>query len=193
VSPDGAHIAFGRGDVTRNMIAPWGRYYNGWLGREIWTMRSDGADQIKLAADKSDGSALGAPTWSPDSKRIAYVRTTWGYDPPTSSVEVNDWRTQSRDLFSAIAWLTLHWLPDGSLIYAAPQAILQRDSHGWCRCKNLENFWFPKRITQGHGSILYVAGSIDGKVVVFLSEHWSPSVYIGALAPDGAPCLRTAD
>ena len=67
VSPDGAHIAF------RRVYTPHGVSFD--LGREEWVMRSDGAEQIKVAADKSDGSALGASTWSPDGKRIAYIRT----------------------------------------------------------------------------------------------------------------------
>jgi DNA-binding winged helix-turn-helix (wHTH) protein len=50
LSPDGSHIAFGGGDS----------------GREEWVMRSDGTDQIKVAADQS--SFLGQPAWSPDGK-----------------------------------------------------------------------------------------------------------------------------
>lgn len=83
VSPDGAHIAF------RRVYTPRGVSLD--LGREQWVMRSDGADQIKVATDKSDGSALGASTWSPDGKRIAYIRTTWNDNPQNSSAEVNDW------------------------------------------------------------------------------------------------------
>ena len=37
MSPDGSHIAFQRRDS----------------GREEWVMRSDGTDQVKVAADKS--------------------------------------------------------------------------------------------------------------------------------------------
>jgi hypothetical protein len=47
----------------------------------------------------------------------------------------------------------------------------------------------PKRITRGQGSILQMSGSVDGKIISFLSEHQSPSVYIGTLAPDGARLL----
>jgi len=92
VSPDGAHIAFRRADLT----------YDGMLGREIWIMRSDGGDQIKVAAD--NGSRVGTPTWSPDAKRIAYVRTTLAYDAPARSVEVNEWENASaQTLFSDLA------------------------------------------------------------------------------------------
>ena len=35
-------------------------------------MRSDGTDQVKVAADKS--SWVGSPKWSPDGNRIAYIR-----------------------------------------------------------------------------------------------------------------------
>src|SRR5229473_3469006 len=75
VSPDGARVAFRRVDLI----------YDSLLGREVWIMRSDGTDPIKVAPDK--GSRVGAPVWSPDGKRIAYVRTSMAYDAPTRAVE----------------------------------------------------------------------------------------------------------
>jgi eukaryotic-like serine/threonine-protein kinase len=186
VSPDGAHIAFLRAEMPYDVL----------IGREQWVMRSDGADQIKVAADKSDGTVLGPPTWSPDSKRIANIRTTWSYNynPRISFVEVNDWRNARRETLFSDNRLTpaLHWLPDGRMIYVlTAQEIFQRESSLWMVSlqKSGKISGSPKRITQGHGSILNVTGSVDGKIISFLSEHQWPSVYIGTLAPDGAHFL----
>ena len=162
------------------------------LGREQWVMRSNGAEQIKIAADKSDGSALGASTWSPDGKRIAYIRTTWTDNPQNSSIEWNDWQNARAETFFSDRRLTpaLHWLPDGLLIYGLHENNWQ-DSSLWMVSlqKSGKISGSPKRITRGQGSILHVTGGVDGKVITFVSAHWSPSVYIGTLAPDGAHLL----
>jgi DNA-binding winged helix-turn-helix (wHTH) protein/Tol biopolymer transport system component len=185
VSPDGAHIAFRR---------VYGDSVNFDFGREQWVMRSDGAEQIKVATDKSDGSALGAPTWSPDCKRIAYIRTTWWTLPLTSSVEVNDWQTANAQTLFSDGRLTpaLHWLRDGRLIYALSDSQYDRqDSSLWT--VPLQQFEKisgpPNRITGGSGWISHVAGSADGRVVAILRGRWSSFVSIGTLAADGTHLL----
>ena len=82
-------------------------------------MRSDGTAPIKIAADK--GSLVGTPTWSPEGKRIAYVRTELAYDSPTRSIEVNEWEKASAQTLITDRHLTpaLHWLTDDRLIYAS--------------------------------------------------------------------------
>src|SRR5882762_2401397 len=183
VSPDGARVAFRRADLT----------YDGLLSREMWVMRSDGTDATKVSAD--EGSRVGTPTWSPDGQRIAYVRTALEYDAPTRSVEVNQWEHASAQTLFSDSRLTpaLRWLPDGRLTYAlnTQQTPGPGDSTVWVvslsRTGKISEP--PKRITQGKGSITQVSGSADGRVLACLRENWSPSIYIGTLAADGAQLL----
>jgi DNA-binding winged helix-turn-helix (wHTH) protein/Tol biopolymer transport system component len=176
VSPDGSHIAFRRLYLT----------FDGLFGREEWVMRSDGTDQVKVAADKSDGSEVGAPTWSPDGKRIAYLRSSWAYNMSTNSVEVNEWQNARAETLVSHSRLipALHWLPDGRLIYA----LGGHDSSLWAVTLQQSGKVPepPRRIaTTEHGRISRITGSANGKALIFLRENSAPNIYIGTLAEDG--------
>jgi len=101
-------VAFHRADLT----------YDRWFGREIWIMHSDGTNPTRIAAGQD--SRVGPPTWSPDGKRIAYVRTALAYNASSRSVEVNEWETARAQTLFSDSGLTpaLHWLADGRLSYA---------------------------------------------------------------------------
>jgi Tol biopolymer transport system component len=181
VSPDGARVAFHRVDLIYD--------FDSLLGREVWVMRSDGTDPVKVAADNADGSHVGKATWSPDGKRIAYFRVNWVYNAPTCSVEVNEWKNARAETVFSDSDLTpaLHWLPDGRLVYA----LAGHDSSLWMVSLQQSGKISepPKRIAQGNGRIRQVTGSADGKALTFLRENWSPSIYIGTLAADGTRLL----
>lgn len=183
ISPDGTYIAFSRGDFS----------YVGLWAREQWVMRSDGSDPVKVAADRSDGSWVGAPTWSPDGGQIAYVRMIWSFDAPKSSVEVNEWRKKRAEtLFSdKVLGPALHWLPDGRLIYALASLQPQQDSTLWITSakQSKKSSSPPKRIATENGWISRMTGSNDGKELIFLRGSRSPSVYIGTLSADGTQLL----
>jgi DNA-binding winged helix-turn-helix (wHTH) protein/Tol biopolymer transport system component len=180
VSPNGSHIAFRRRDLT----------YEGLFGREVWVMRSDGTDQVNVAADKSDGSEVGMPTWSPDGKRIAYLRSSWAYNMSTNSVEVNEWQNARAETLIADSrlFVALRWLPDGRLIYALAG---DRSSLWTVRLKQSGKVPEPPRriATTGHGLISRITSSADGKALTFLRAGSSPNVYIGTLAEDGTRLL----
>jgi Tol biopolymer transport system component/DNA-binding winged helix-turn-helix (wHTH) protein len=181
-SPDGTHIAFRRGDLT----------YDGLWGREEWVMRSDGTDQIQVTAANAEHSQLGSPTWSPDGKRIAYIRSNWAWNARTSSIELNEWQKASAEILFSDNRLSpaLHWLRDGRIIFAFG-STQQQSSSLWAatlqQSKKISSL--PIRLTGGHGWISRITGSADGKVVIFLRGNWLPSVYLGTLATEGTHLL----
>jgi len=170
VSPDGSHVAFQRND----------------FGREEWVMRSDGTDQVKVAADQS--SWVGQPRWSPDGNRIAYIRMAQTYNVLESSIEVNDWRNLRVQTLLSDNRLgpSVYWLPNGLLIYTLGDPENVQGASLWAVLPQQSGkiLASSKRITRGIGWINQVTGSADGKLLTFTRENTVSSVYVGALAPD---------
>ena len=178
VSPDGTRIAFLRGDLS----------YVGLLAREQWVINADGTNPVKIAADRADGSWVASPTWSPDSRHLAYVRTVWSFDSPKSSVEINDWEKKSaRILFSNERLnLALHWLPDDRLVYALSSLQPQQGSSLWVTTVGNSGSSAPRQIAAQNGWIPRMRGRADGKALVVVRGNRSPSVYIGTLSEDSS-------
>jgi len=179
VSPDGTHVAFQRLDY----------------GREEWVMRADGTEQMKVAA-ADQSSWVGQPTWSPDGNKVAYIRSTESYNSRESSVEVNDWRTASAKIFFADHRLgpSVYWLPNGFLVYCLGDSENQQGASLWMisppqggKATSASKRLTPREI----GWISQFTASDDGRVLSFLRENASSSIFVARLAADGNRLLES--
>jgi serine/threonine protein kinase len=178
VSPDGSLIPF---ETNKGRLGD----------REIWLMDPNGENARKLYEADGD-SALAGGVWSPDGKRILYVR-----------VDATGASFITRDLQGGIPTTLLatppsddindfNWLPDGRLIYsmAEPEIIGGRTS-----C----NFWEmrldartgkpvekPRRLTSWTGFCMSgTSVTADGKKLFFLKATSRVTTYVADLDRSG--------
>jgi eukaryotic-like serine/threonine-protein kinase len=87
--------------------------------REIWVMRPDG-QQARKVFDVGENDSIGGLTWSPDGKRVIYVRQD-GPDNANFYFESGDLQggpvTKVLPPFDSKLVANLIWLPDGRMIY----------------------------------------------------------------------------
>jgi DNA-binding winged helix-turn-helix (wHTH) protein/Tol biopolymer transport system component len=178
VSRDGSWVAFGAN-------------LNNLFYREMWIMRPDGSDAHKVF-DADKGAALGGAEFSPDGRRLAYVKLRQLPDkgemtfesrpleggPPTTAIGslypnvANDWS----------------WSPDGRIIYSLLDSA-----------ENTYNFWQvklgaqtgepaekPKRLTNWSGfSMDDPSLSADGKRLTFLRSSLQSNLHLAELRAGG--------
>lgn len=182
VSADGSHIAFLRGGP-----APAGG------GLEIWTMRSNGTDQRQITS-ATPGTALGPVAWSPEGKRIAYLRIQPGPVSTQESLETRD----SMGLQPATVVLNdrflgqgLCWAPDQRIIYSKlrREAPDLEDSGLWAisiheatgNPQGQAQLLTDARKTSGVGWISDLSISRDSKHLMLVSHSIEPQVFVGEL------------
>ena len=176
VSPDGSSIAFGTN--------------KGSLGeREIWLMQPDGQQARKLF-DTDEGSAIGGALWSPDGKRVLYVRTDGSGDtfltrdlkggPATTVLAPSETKNINDGL----------WLPDGRLIYSVgqPQAIGDNCNYWALRLdtRTGQTTEKPKRLTNWGGFCIdNTSVTADGRRLTFNKRANHFSIYVADLVAGG--------
>ena len=97
-SPDGQWLAFRRGVLSEESLAP---------KAQIWRMRGDGSDQEPLTdAPEFDH---GPPVWSADGRYLAFTRAEQAGDLATSTIWVRDMETG--DAWQVAAGQAPAWVP----------------------------------------------------------------------------------
>jgi len=195
VSPDGSRIAFirnaaGRGGVCRLNLDC--RYA---LGRQIWTAGPDGSEPQEIA-DANPEDRFGPVAWSPDGKRIAYVRLHSSADTNQFLVETRDLQsgksavlqTESRFNLDAeiLEWQPMiSWTRDGRVIFARHESHPNEDdSNAWAiqlDPKTGKPNAKPTRLTNGPGAISSFSIAADGRRLAFIKNTLQPQVYVGEL------------
>jgi DNA-binding winged helix-turn-helix (wHTH) protein/Tol biopolymer transport system component len=164
--------------------------------REIWVMDEDGQNPRKvLEVDENSGVSM--LVWSPDDRRISYLKDHNDSAITSTTIEAVDVRTGVPITLVPSAFLgdlsrlpadlrSLVWLPDGRLIYSTGV----RDSNGFS-C----NYWelrvnadtgtpatSPKQLTSWAGyCLLNVGATANGKEIVFQRFVGHRKVFIATL------------
>jgi DNA-binding winged helix-turn-helix (wHTH) protein/Tol biopolymer transport system component len=159
VSPDGTSIAFRKVTDGRS---------------EIWTIRPDtGEAHQVLASSASEEEYLSAVAWAPDSRSFAYLRTTIHQDGSGEpNIETIDLTSRKVKLVlsdpNARPWLV--WTEKNSLVYSRfDDAPNQKDMNLWeVRLDaKTDKHRIKTQITSGHGFLVDLSASSEGKVLAF--------------------------
>ena len=182
VSPDGSLISFG---INK------GRFGE----REIWLMGSSG-DQARRLFDTGEESSIAGVGWSPDGKRVLYVRTDQSGDTLLNRNLTNGPPTT---LFGPGEMKKVHdliWLADGRLLYSReePESFfgsacnfweMRLDSHAG------EAVEKPRRLTNWSGFCMSgMSETSDGKQLAFLKWSGKQTSFLADLAEGGTRILR---
>jgi len=175
LSPDGAQLAFSRGDN---------------YAQTIWIEPIAGGDPRKVVDEP--GELFGAMAFSPDAKHLAFIRSVYrmGYHEGDTSIAVADFSTgqvnylvSNPGLEDAIAWSS-----DGRLIYSQLEPRPNnRESNLWAIGLNphtAKPMASAIRLTMGPDRKTSPSLSGDGKVLTFLRRTSQAEIYVGNLADD---------
>jgi Tol biopolymer transport system component len=175
VSPDGSQIVF---TAVPGLFGP----------REIWLMTTEEEQARKLFAATDENSGFGRVAWSPDGKRVGYLKFHQGIDRFEVSIETRDLTGGPPTvLVTSFLLHDFYWLPDGRVVYSSGEgsATASDNCNLWEVRVNAATgapIEQPRRLTNWAGSnVDELSATSDGKRLVF--QKWSVrvNIHIGEL------------
>ena len=169
ISPDGTKIAFLSGGDN--------------LDQEIWAMGAGGEDAHKIASAEGK-STFFSLHWSPDSKRIGYVRSVPGRDTEVHVIESRGLEGRTSTAVLNLGNLTdFCWLPTGRIVYPVSEPPPNnRDANLWqvqVDPQTGQPRSKPSRITSlPDFSFDLFSVSADGKRIAFQKTSNQANVYV---------------
>lgn len=186
ISRDGSAIAYVR---------------EGKAGNDIWCSGPEGEDPRLLASSDSSGTITTWATWSPNGRRVAYVRFREGPQGPEGLIETCDLQGHARIAFLNTPAQRIHnvaisaWLPDGRLAFGLSDPPPgESEMNLWSLRVNPgsgEPMGVPSRITQWQRlSFVGPTGvSADGKRLSVGVLQYQSDCYVGDIVK-GEPMLK---
>ena len=160
-------------------------------------MQADGTEAHRIVGDgKTDDEFFSPVAWAPDGRRVAYVRTTITlYNAAerraTRKIEVGDPSTGKFEVVLSDPRLEspLGWLNDNSLLYVLQQpAPSQNDFSLWrmrLHPKTGSSVGPGVQLMSGHGSVVQLSVTKDGKSVALRTREQQADVYVAELEAGG--------
>jgi serine/threonine protein kinase len=181
-SPDGSLISFGTN--------------NGKLGeREIWLM-GPGGEQARKLFDTHEESSIGGLNWSPDGKRVLYVKTDQSGDTLLSRNLTSGSSTTLLGPTEMKKVRDLIWLADGRFLFSReePESFFGNACNFWemrLDARTGEAIETPRRLTNWSGFCMDgLSETSDGRKLAFLKWAGKQTSFLADLAEGGTRVLR---
>ena len=175
VSPDGSQIAF---TAVPSLFG----------SREVWSMTREGEQARKLFATTDGNSGFARVAWSPDGKRVGYLKFHQMSDSYEGSIETRDLNGgPPAVLVTSFLLHDFYWLPDDRVVYSLGEgrATASDNCNLWELRVNAATgapVEQPRRLTNWAGSNLdHLSATSDGKRLVSQKWWFHNDVRIGEL------------
>jgi DNA-binding winged helix-turn-helix (wHTH) protein/Tol biopolymer transport system component len=182
VSPDGKQIAFFRGDKGNES--------------RLCLIGSEDGDLKKSL--NIGGFAIGSPAWSPDGRKLAYLKVVYTPGYADESVTLETLEPGNGDTEVILSDYKLQrgvaWAPDGRILFSRidepPNAA---QSNVWALTvdsRSGRGSGEPTRLTNGPDGKMVLGLSSDGMSVAYLRTNIEPTVYVAQLNPKNKEFAR---